>query len=130
GIQARAVGRGFGDYVDKHGLTVWACSILPAHVHMVVARFRLWAEDLVGQLKNAATRQLLKENLHPFQAETSGGETPSCWGERPWKVLLNDEPAILREIDYVERNPRKEGKAPQRWPFVLKYPHKHPRSPV
>lgn len=131
GIQARAIGRGFADYVDRHGLTVWACSILPAHVHMVVARFRLKAEPLVQQLKSAATRRLLKEELHPFQQEAAGAdETPTCWAERLWKVYLDNEAAILREIRYVEDNPEKEGKPRQKWSFVLPYPLKHPQSPI
>src|SRR3954452_18578370 len=36
GLQARAVARGFGRYVDRTGLPVWACAVLPDHVHMVV----------------------------------------------------------------------------------------------
>src|SRR5215468_7580043 len=39
GVQARAVARGFQEYVRNSGLVVWACSILPEHVHVVIARF-------------------------------------------------------------------------------------------
>ncbi|HTK74999.1 MAG TPA: hypothetical protein VL371_07040 [Gemmataceae bacterium] len=131
GIQARAIGRGFANYVERHGLTVWACSILQAHVHMVVARFRLNAEPLVQQLKSAATRRLLKEELHPFQQDaTIADAMPSCWAERLWKVYLDTEVAILREIRYVEENPEKDGKSRQKWSFVRPYPLRHPRSPV
>src|SRR5438552_2695444 len=38
GVQARAIARGFADYSRRCGLIVWACSILPSHVHLVVAR--------------------------------------------------------------------------------------------
>src|SRR3982751_5843024 len=34
GVQARAVARGFAQYVRRAELVVWACSILPAHVHL------------------------------------------------------------------------------------------------
>jgi hypothetical protein len=54
GIQARAVGRGFTDYVQRSGLIVWACAILPDHAHLVFGRHRLAAEQLVIQLR--ATR--------------------------------------------------------------------------
>src|SRR4051812_18367005 len=40
GIQARAIARGFGEYVHKSGCTVFACAILPCHAHLVVARHR------------------------------------------------------------------------------------------
>src|SRR5262245_41552915 len=38
GRQARAVGRGFARRVENSELTVWACAILPEHIHMVIAR--------------------------------------------------------------------------------------------
>src|SRR6201994_756296 len=33
GLQARAVGRGFASYVEKSGLMVLACAIMPCHIH-------------------------------------------------------------------------------------------------
>lgn len=38
GAQAREVGAGFANGVRKSGYTIWACSILPEHVHLVIAR--------------------------------------------------------------------------------------------
>src|SRR5579862_3110142 len=35
GEQARSVGRGFGNGVRKSRFAIWACSILPEHVHLV-----------------------------------------------------------------------------------------------
>src|SRR4051794_14660183 len=46
GVQARAVGRGFAGYAAESGLPVWACSILPEHVHLVTGRFRLSVEQV------------------------------------------------------------------------------------
>lgn len=46
GVQARAVGRGFAEYVKKSGLKVWACAIMPDHVHLVVGKFRMTMEQL------------------------------------------------------------------------------------
>src|SRR3982750_1809984 len=34
GQQAWAACQGFGEYVRKSGLPVWACAIMPNHVHM------------------------------------------------------------------------------------------------
>ena len=44
GVQARAVGRGLSEYAAKAHLAIWACAIVPDHVHMVVARHRLCVE--------------------------------------------------------------------------------------
>ena len=69
------------------------------HVELVVARHRLWIERVVHQVKNAATRILLRERLHPFRHLAGRGTTvPTCWGERQWKVFLNNEDQILAAI--------------------------------
>jgi len=115
GVQARAVGRGFAEYVAKSGLPVWACSIMPDHVHLVTGPFRLPSENVVIQLKGAATKRLLEEKLHPFDGEHK------CWAQGQWKVFLNDELAIRRAIRYVERNPVKDGLRPQQWTFVTPF---------
>ena len=47
GVQALAIGRGFGRYVDQSVLPVWACAILPEHIHLVVGRSQLSIEQVV-----------------------------------------------------------------------------------
>jgi REP element-mobilizing transposase RayT len=119
GLQARAVARGFANFVHRSGVVVWACSILPEHVHMVVARHTYVVEQIVKLLKGDATRQLLAENLHPFgDRRTSKGTVPKCWARGEWKVFLDNEADLLQAIHYVEENPLKEGKPSQHWRFV------------
>jgi REP element-mobilizing transposase RayT len=119
GIQARAVGRGFANYVRDSGLVVRACAILPDHVHLVVDRFRLKIEQVVIQLKGDATKQLIAEKLHPFgHLRDRAGRPPKCWARGEWKVFMDREGDVHRAIRYVEQNPVKEAKPPQRWPFV------------
>jgi REP element-mobilizing transposase RayT len=121
GVQARAVGVGIGKFADKNGLTIWACSILPEHVHLVIARHHYAIERAVTLLKGAASTQLLEEGLHPFaDGRRSNGRLPSCWARGEWKVFLDDYEDVRRSIKYVEDNPLKEGKSPQRWPFVTR----------
>ena len=122
GLQARAVGRGFNRFVRKSGLTVWACSILPDHLHLVIARHHYAIEQVANLLKGHATRQLVEEDLHPFRAiQTRAGRMPNAWARGHWKVYLDDEAAIHRAIEYVEQNPIKEGKPRQPWPFVSRF---------
>jgi REP element-mobilizing transposase RayT len=119
GLQARAVGTGFANYVTKSGLVVRACAILPDHVHLVTDRFRLKIEQVVIQLKADATQQLVAENLHPFShIRLANGRPPKCWARGEWSVFLETEEEIRRAIEYVENNPEKEGKPRQRWSFV------------
>ena len=121
GLQARAVARGFARYVERTGLSVWACAILPDHVHMVVGRSRITVEQLVIQLKGDATQQLEREGIHPLAGYKGDGKrVPRCWVRGQWKVYL-DPDDIERAIRYVEDNPLKEGKKRQSWSFVSAY---------
>jgi hypothetical protein len=79
GLQARAVARGFARAVERTGCVIHACAIMPAHVHLVIARHRYDVEQLVRQLKADATRQLMAENLHPLasHAPPAGHRPPA-----------------------------------------------------
>ncbi len=119
GLQARSIGSAFGELARKTGLHVWACAVLPDHVHLVLARHHYHIEQIVNLLKGEATRRLLSDGLHPFAALTpQGTRPPKCWQRGQWKVFLDSEADMLRAIRYVEGNPAKEGKPPQRWSFV------------
>ena len=121
GLQARTVARGIATYVASSGLPVWACAILPDHVHMVVGQSGMKVEPLVNQLKGAATRSLNAEGIHPLASfKRAGVRAPKCWGRGQWKVYL-DPDDVERAIVYVQNNPLKEGKKKQTWSFVSPY---------
>jgi REP element-mobilizing transposase RayT len=120
GHQALSISQGFATAIAEHGYRVHACSILPEHVHIVVARCDRSIERIVAHLKAKATSQLNRDGLHPlaaFSSEPDGPPTP--WAEKRWKCFLNEDEEILRAIRYVEQNPVKEGKRRQRWSFVV-----------
>ncbi|HUO08634.1 MAG TPA: hypothetical protein VM008_10070 [Phycisphaerae bacterium] len=119
GIQARAIGRGFWEFMRRNALTCWACAVMPEHVHLVLGRHEYLVEQMANLLKGAGTRALLAESLHPFADQRDGkGKLPHCWGEGGWYVYLDDERDIRRAISYVEGNPEKDGLPQQRWSFV------------
>jgi REP element-mobilizing transposase RayT len=109
GLQARAVARGFAEYARKSGLVVYACAIMPDHVHLVVGRSRMTVERVVIQLKGAAVRRLRAEGIAPASSK--------CFARGQWKVFLDPED-VDRAIEYVENNPVKEGLRRQNWKFV------------
>ena len=121
GLQARACVRGFAQAAERSGYVIYACSILPDHVHVVVRRHRQWIERVIGHLKGAATQQLMQENRNPFQPRSVGTDLPSPWARRCWKVFLNTDESIRRAIRYVEENPIKEYKHQQQWSFVTPF---------
>jgi REP element-mobilizing transposase RayT len=123
GIQARAIARGFADAKESQRYRIFACSIARDHVHMVVGRHgQRKIERIANHLKGSATGFMTDENLHPFQNEVdTRGKRPSPWTESFWQVYLDSAKDILRAIEYVKRNPRKEGLPPQNWWFVDSY---------
>jgi REP element-mobilizing transposase RayT len=122
GVQARSIVQAFGSLAGKNNYTCWACSILPEHVHLVLARHTYKVESIVNLLKGEATRQLVKKELHPLAAYAKpGARVPKMWGRRLWKVYLDSEQAIENAIGYVEENPKKEGKKSQTWRLVCPF---------
>jgi REP element-mobilizing transposase RayT len=122
GLQARAVGTGFRSAVEESGYVIYSCSILPEHVHMVLGPQQRRVQRIVGHLKAWATQQLSRDGLHPLcKFREKDGTVPSPWGRNCWKVFLYDERHLRRAIEYVERNPQKEGKPRQQWSFVRPY---------
>src|SRR5260370_16060999 len=118
----RSIANGFAAMAAKANYAVYACSILPEHVHMVLGRYRYHVETMVRLLKAEATTQLIKDERHPLAAYPfEDSSLPSPWARGLWKVYLESNAAIVRAIDYAEQNPLKEGKRAQRWPFVIPF---------
>jgi REP-associated tyrosine transposase len=122
GRQALSVGLGFKTMIAKSQYQVFACCILPQHVHMVIGRHRYPIEQVVRLLRQAATAQLLEDGLHLFaEQRRPSGSLPSVWGQDFRKVFLFTPADICGRIEYVEENPEKEGKPRQQWSFVIPY---------
>ncbi|MHB8866380.1 MAG: transposase, partial [Pirellulaceae bacterium] len=119
GAQALAVGQSMGDFVRKSGLVVWACSILPEHVHLVLGRHRYKIEQAANLLKGAAQTHLVAAGLHPLAVyRMPSGRVPSMWADKRWKVYLDSEEAMENAIRYVNENPMREGNPRQTRSFV------------
>ena len=119
GVQALAIANGFARQAEKSNYTIWACSVLPDHAHLVIARHRYKVEQVVNLLKGSSTSNVLAEEVHPLKNYAQPGKRPPrMWSSRHWKVFLDSETAIDEAIHYVEQNPVKEGKPLQHWSFV------------
>jgi REP element-mobilizing transposase RayT len=122
GVQALSVANGFRAAVEEANYHVFACSLLPQHVHMVFGPHERDIRRIVGHLKARATQQLVSERLHPLaKYRQKDGTTPSPWGRKGWIVFVFSERHMLQAIQYVSGNPLKEGKPRQHWSFVRPY---------
>jgi len=120
GPQARAVGRGFARAITEGGYVVHACSILPGHAHLVIARHPRNIRQIGGHLKARATHQLREERIDPMSDCVQHGQPiPSPWSRNAWNVFIDNDAHFRAAIEYVENNPLKEAKPHQRWSFVV-----------
>lgn len=122
--QIEGVGRGYARVIERAGVPVHACTIMPDHSHIVTDRPSYAIEKLVALLKGGASAQLRTEGIHPFQDEPlPNGRSPSMWGRGEWKIFIGDGdvPTLLEKIDYTERNPLRSGRPRQYWAFVTPY---------
>jgi REP element-mobilizing transposase RayT len=123
GVQALTVSEGFARAAAESIYVLFACAIMPDHVHLVVQRHaeRL-IERIVGYLKTRATQALIEKQIHPLQEHRrADGFLPTCWVQHGWNVYLNSQSDILRAIDYVKANPRRAGLRDQKWSFVTDF---------
>ncbi|MHC4661668.1 MAG: transposase [Planctomycetota bacterium] len=114
GVQALSVAKGFGKAAAEGEYSVYACCILPDHVHIVIGRHERPLGRIVGHFKARASQILLKDGLW-------NKDKKSIWARGSWKVFLYRDKDVKRAIDYVVMNPKKEGKKVQTWPFVMNY---------
>ena len=115
GRQALAATHGFQIAVDESQIVIFACSIMPNHVHLVVQTHTKSFTGIVAHLKSRATKQMNHENQRPLD----GVRSP--WARGHWEVWLDTDAEVFSAIDYVEQNPIRDGLKPQRWPFVVPY---------
>jgi REP element-mobilizing transposase RayT len=119
GVQAQVIAAGFREAVLESRYVVYACSILPEHVHLVIAEHAHEPSRIVGHLKARATQALVKRGLHPFANLKSGnGRFPSVWAHRAWNVFLDTPEQVASAVSYVQENPIKDGLPMQNYSFV------------
>ncbi len=120
--QIAAIGGGFNTTVEQLALQIFACAILPDHVHLVIARHNKSIETIVGFLKRSASRSLVRTGCHPFAAHPKPNvRLPSPWVEGGWNVFLDTDEEIRQRIGYTNDNPIKAGLRRQQWPFVVPF---------
>ena len=108
-----AIALGFESAAVERRYTVWACAVCSNHAHLVVRTHRDKAGIIWDAFANGARRSVIARSKidpgHPL------------WASRPYNVFLYAPDEVRGRIDYVRRNPMKEGLSEQVWPFVKPY---------
>ncbi|MEI8196566.1 MAG: transposase, partial [Phycisphaerae bacterium] len=109
GTQAWCIAKEIGATTALFGVRVYALSVMPEHVHLVISSPPFSLRRFIGHIKSRATKSLEKENLRPGVV---------VWSRNCWGVILDDGNDIRAASEYVMENPITEGKRMQHWSFV------------
>jgi REP element-mobilizing transposase RayT len=109
----QAIADAFARAIADFGYTVWACAILRNHAHLLVRRHRDDGRTMWDTFAGYA-----QERLRSFS--DVGPEHP-VWSDRPYVVFVYDPPGVEGRVDYIKKNPEKEGLPPQHFAFVEPY---------
>jgi REP element-mobilizing transposase RayT len=111
--QRELIGAGLREGMSAHRYTCYACAVMPDHVHLLIRKHKHQVEEMIENLQDASRSRLSGSldvsPVHPI------------WTKGGWKVFLDTPQHVWPVIRYIERNPGKEGLAPQRWEFVKAY---------
>lgn len=117
GVQARAIGVGFGNAVRRSKFIVLACSLF--------AETRSFGRGSTHFRHRASVHSAKRRGNEATQSRRSASSRDPCPRRQGtvalWKVFLEDDANIQATINYVEQNPIKEGKRAQGWSFVTPF---------
>ena len=137
--QIETVGLAFETLLEEKRIATFACTIVTDHVHLLLGRSDIYADDLALLLKEAAVAALLREGLHPRLLASNilagtpaqGAGVPakkkmeytesltaaaSVWAVGHRKVFIDNAEQMYVAIRYIENH-----RAAQRWRFVVPY---------
>lgn len=103
----------FARVVVQKKYTVWACAIMPDHVHVLVRKHRYHAEEMIADFQGESRLAMIRRDDVP-------GEHP-LWGGHGWKVFQDSPDDVKRTIRYINDNPVNYRIPRQNWTFVTPY---------
>lgn len=118
--QIAAIVQGFTNTVTDAHYIIYACAIMPDHVHVVLGHDEFESKKVVTHLKSFGTKEINRRGLNPYKNGQTRDEL-RIWADRSRFVFLRAH-EIPGRIKYVEENPLKAGLPRQSWPFLHPYP--------
>lgn len=123
----KRVADAFGEIIASQRYTVYACAVMPDHVHLLIRKHRDSSEQMIETLQRESRLRLsMTPSIPPGHP---------IWAHGGWKVFLDHPDEVRRTIRYIAGNPASSGLPAQSWPFVTDYdgwplqPGHSPNSP-
>ncbi len=109
----QAVGEAFGQAIQAHKLTCYACGVMRNHAHLVIRRHRLKHDEMIELLMETSREALLAKKLIP------AGH--ALWSEDNYAAFKDTPQAVRSAITYIRSNFQKHRIPMQEWGFVVPY---------
>ena len=113
GAERKLLAKAFGDVVRREGLTCYARAILSNHVHLLIRKHRLKAEDMCRAFKAAGRKALCDCAMAPHDHPVFSKDV--C------HMYKSDVPAMWNCISYIEANYTKHRVENEPCDFVTPY---------
>jgi len=111
--ERRAITQAFREIIHEQKLTCYSCAILPNHVHLLMRKHRIPAEEMSDAMKERACTLLGKiefaDKKHPI------------FSDRRCHVYKSDVPSMRNCVRYIEFNCGKHKLPRQKYDFVTPY---------
>ena len=112
-MERQALVEAFDAVINFEKLTCYACAILPNHIHLLIRKHRLKAEEMSSRLKDAGRLLLCEKSLAPVNHPVFSAD--SCH-------VYKSEPHVVQVcVAYIQRNYLKHNLAPIHCAFVSEY---------
>jgi hypothetical protein len=108
-----AIADALGEVVTSEKLTCYACAVLRNHVHLLVRKHRMKAEEMLGALKETGRDRLIKVGLAPADHPVFSADSRHIYKNTPEEVRGC--------IGYIWDNYAKHRIAPIPTPWVTAY---------
>jgi REP element-mobilizing transposase RayT len=117
--EIQATGTAFAEAADQMELPVHACAILPNHAHAVVGLHPVAYERIVNRLKGRSSQRV--RETRGLSVASERAERVPVWTQGYWVRYIDDLEQMSCAIEYVNRNPVREGLGRQDWKFITRF---------
>ena len=110
--QIEVVGQAFA----QTNVPIYACAIVPDHVHLLLGRSTVKIDNLIRDLKEAAVKELARRGLSPvsrIEGTLAPHAAATIWSVGAWKVFIDDLNHVESTIRYIQRH-----RPVRSWDFV------------
>ncbi len=113
------VGNVFTESVSSTGVEFYACAVLANHVHVVAGRHEEGYERILSRLKGRSSQRI--RQARGLAVVQDRKDRVPIWTQGYWSRYIDHLSQMECAIEYVRKNPVREGMGVQKWGFISEF---------